>query len=88
MLSGRATSKEQQVRMRLNELVRTLEQIEAVISVSTAALRHQNCEKDADVARVLQRAVGDRLSVEIEKTGALLAALKPGARATSKRPRK
>jgi len=77
MKSGQSMTNEQQMRMRLSELVRALEQIEAIVSVATAALRHQNCERDADVAQVLQRDVNDRISVEREKTGALLASLKP-----------
>lgn len=74
--SGRVATRDQQVKVRLSELLRSLEQIESVLSVAAAALRHQNCEKDVDVARVLQRDAGDRLSVEIEKIEILLATFK------------
>ncbi len=77
--SGRAASRDQHIRTRLGELLRALEQIESVLSVAAAALRHQNCEKDVDVARVLQRDAGDRLSVEIEKIEALLATFNTGS---------
>jgi Spy/CpxP family protein refolding chaperone len=76
MAKGQSTMKDMhQVRARLTELIRSLEQIEAVVNVATAALEHQNADRDEDVARVLQRNVGDRISAEIEKTAALLASL-------------
>jgi hypothetical protein len=73
MGDGQLTMREQQVQARLGELLRALEQVESVITVAATALRHQNCERDVDVARVLQRSACDRLSVEIDKTGELLA---------------
>lgn len=75
MATGQAITKEQQVRSRLGEMLRGLEQVEAVISVAVAALKYQDCERDADVARVLQRNAGDRLAVEIERISTLLPAL-------------
>ncbi len=88
MANGQFTTRDQQVRTRLGELLRSLEQIESVISVATAALRHQNCERDMDVARVLQRSAGDRLSVEIERTTELLAAFAAAPPRQQARPRK
>lgn len=67
-----------QLKSRLTELLHRLEQIEAVVSVASAALRHQNCERDVDVARVLQREVGDRLSVEADNVRALLRTVTAG----------
>ena len=74
MDSGYALPKEHPIRNRLDEVVRGLEHVEAVISVATAALKHQDCERDAEVARVLQRNAGDRLAVEIERISTLLSA--------------
>lgn len=63
------------VRAHLAQLLTELELARAAVVASVAALRHQNCEIDADIARVLQRRVGDVLGVQIEKAEELLAAL-------------
>lgn len=68
-------SKEDQLRSRLTELLHRLEQIESIVTVSATALIHQNCERDADVARILQRDVVDRLSMETEWITELLRGL-------------
>lgn len=82
-------STEQQLRNRLNEIVNVLEQVEAVITVSVAALRAQNSDCDSDVARVLQRSAADRLSSELEKTSGLLVARPVAAPAPAReRPHK
>lgn len=60
------------VRAHLETLVRELELARAAVVTSVAALRHQNCELDADVAHMLQRRVGDVIGAEIEKAQALL----------------
>jgi hypothetical protein len=65
---------------RLTELVTELELARAAVVASAAALRHQNCEIDADIARVLQRRIGDVLGAQIERTEELLAALCGGSR--------
>jgi hypothetical protein len=76
-------AREHPVQQRLVELIRSLEQMESVVRVATAALENQNSDRDEDVARVLRRNVGDRLSAEIEKMAQLLASLRraPGGRA-------
>lgn len=72
MATGQSELAESQLRGRLRELVRVLEQIESTVSVTVAALRHQDAERDQDIAKVLQCGAGDLLSAEIEKTIALL----------------
>jgi hypothetical protein len=47
--------------------VRQLQQIHSAVVVCVAALRHQNCELDDDVANVLQRSVADRIQTQIER---------------------
>lgn len=56
-----------QVQTHLAELTTNLEVIRSAVAVSVAALRHQNCEIDEDVACVLQRSVSDKLQDEIDK---------------------
>jgi len=62
------------VRAHLAQLVDRLELARATVVSSAAALRHQNCELDADVANVLQRHVSETLGTEIERLEQLLAA--------------
>jgi hypothetical protein len=61
-----------QVQTHLSELTLNLEAIRSAVAVSVAALRHQNCEIDEDVARVLQRSVSDKLQDEIDKAAQLV----------------
>ncbi len=61
------------VRAQLAQLVTELELTRASVVASVGALRDQNCEIDADVARVLQRHVSDVLGTQIEKAQELLA---------------
>ncbi len=63
------------VRAHLAQLIAELELARAAVVASVAALHHQNCEIDADIARVLQRRVGDVIGVQVEKSQQLLAAL-------------
>jgi hypothetical protein len=51
----------------MKELLRQLQQIQSAVVVSVAALRHQNCELDADVSTLLQRSVADRIQDQIER---------------------
>ncbi len=65
----------QPVQARLEELLIELELARAAVVASVAALRHQNCEIDEDIAHMLQRRVGDVIGVQIERTEELLEAL-------------
>ena len=56
-----------QLQAHLSDLTVNLEVIRSAVAVSVAALRHQNCEIDEDVASVLQRSVSDKLQDEIDK---------------------
>jgi indole-3-glycerol phosphate synthase len=64
---------------RLEDLLRRLQLIMAVIHTSASALRHQNADSDAEIAAVLERHAADRLSVEIEQLETLIGRLRAGA---------
>jgi hypothetical protein len=53
--------------LELREIVRHLQQIQSTVVVAVAALRHQNCELDADISCLLQRSVADRMHDQIER---------------------
>lgn len=50
---------------RLDEVIAHLGEIRSAAVVAVAALRHQNCELDADIARLLQRAVAGAIADQI-----------------------
>lgn len=52
---------------RLQEALARLGEIRATVVVAAAALRHQNCELDEDVARLLQCSVAGAISEQIER---------------------
>ena len=60
-------SKDRVTRARVDEVLMHLHQIQSAVVVAVAALRHQNCELDADISNVLQRGVADRLQDQIER---------------------
>jgi hypothetical protein len=64
---------------RLEDLLRRLRLIMAVVYTSAAALRHQNADSDAEIASVLERHAADRLSVEIEQLESLIRRLRRDA---------
>src|SRR5687768_15407005 len=51
----------------LTDHILGLEVAMSAVIVSISALRRQNCDIDADIARVLERSAADRLDVEIER---------------------
>ena len=51
----------------LSDVLRQLHLIQSAVVVAVAALRHQNCELDADISSVLQRSVADRIQDQIER---------------------
>jgi hypothetical protein len=59
--------KTQSLAAQMSEVLRQLQQIQSAVVVSVAALRHQNCELDADVSNLLQRSVADRIQDQIER---------------------
>ncbi len=67
------------VRDQLAELVLHLHQIQSAAMVSAAALRHQNCELDADIANVLQWSVADKIQDQIERLEETVRQLAPPA---------
>lgn len=62
-------------RAALEEVIQHLRQIQSAVTVAVAALRHQSCERDEDIANVLQHTVVDGLEYQIEKTEAVLRSL-------------
>jgi hypothetical protein len=60
----------------LQALGRHLQVCYALVVVCVEALQAQNADLDAEIALALKRAVGDRLSEQIEKTAALAARFK------------
>lgn len=60
----------------LRAIGRHLEVCYAVAVVCVEALEAQNADQDAEIALVLKRALGDRLSEQIEKTAVLAARFK------------
>ncbi len=52
---------------RLEEALAHLDEIRSMVVMAAAALRQQNCELDADIARVLQRSVAGRIADQIER---------------------
>jgi hypothetical protein len=68
------------VRKHLEQINLHLQLVYSGILVSADALRHQNCERDEDVANVLVHSVSERLSVQMERIGEVLAFLEsPGS---------
>jgi hypothetical protein len=55
----------------LGDLGRHLEVCRALVVVCVEALEAQSADQDAEIALVLKRAVGDRLSGEVERVAAL-----------------
>jgi len=49
------------------EMLAHLRQIQSATVVAIAALRQQSCERDEDVARVLEHSVVDALEQQIEQ---------------------
>ncbi len=60
----------------LQALGRHLQVCYALVVVCVEALQAQNADLDAEIALVLKRAVGDRLSEQSEKVAALAARFK------------
>jgi hypothetical protein len=52
---------------RLDEVIAYLTEIRSAVVVAAAALRQQNCELDADVALLLQRAVAGGIGDQIAR---------------------
>ena len=55
----------------LADITRRLEVIGAIAITAEVALRKQNCEQDADIAKCLRHGVVDALSTQIERIGRL-----------------
>jgi hypothetical protein len=71
----RAALDAQLVGDRLRQIHLHLKIVHAGIVVATAALQHQNADRDEDIAQVLKYCVGDRLFEQLECTAELIASL-------------
>jgi hypothetical protein len=74
--SARARAIDSDDERELQALGRHLQVCYALVVVCVEALEAQNADCDAEIALALKRAVGDRLSEQIEKTAALAARFK------------
>jgi hypothetical protein len=72
MASGKSQSKARMIRSQVEQVVLHLRQIQSAVAVAAAALKHQNCELDKDVANVLHRGVADRLQDQSERLEAVV----------------
>jgi hypothetical protein len=52
---------------RLGEALAHLDELRSMVVMAAAALRQQNCELDADIARVLQRTVAGGIAEQMER---------------------
>jgi exonuclease V gamma subunit len=71
MASGKP-SKARLIRSQVEEVVLHLRQIQSSVAVAAAALKHQNCELDQDIANVLYRGVADKLQDQSERLEAIV----------------
>ena len=70
----------QRLRAELAGVVSQLQQLQSTVAVAVSALRHQNADIDADIARLLQRSVSDKLQEQVDKLEALLRRMPPPPR--------
>jgi hypothetical protein len=76
MAAAKAHRARKAIQVNLEEVILHLRQIQSTVIVAVAALRHQCAERDDDIADVLQRSVVDKLEDQIERTEAVLRALR------------
>lgn len=72
-MSDREFAVEPPIRDRLRRLQIHLQVARAGVVVAAAALRHQNADRDEDIACVLEHCVGARLAEQIECVAELMA---------------
>lgn len=75
MVAKKDTALIQSARKSLEGLYLNLEIVQAGLIVAAQALLRQNADYDAEVARMLEYGVGDRLSVQLECLTELIEAL-------------
>ena len=68
----------QAVMKQLKDVLLQLQQVQSAVMVSVAALHSQACDLDEDIARVLQRAVAERLHEQMDKLEASLRQIAQG----------
>jgi len=70
------------MRSQLREAVLRLRQVQSAVVVAVAALRQQNCERDEDIAVLLQECVADRVQDQIDQLELTLREAQAQARRT------
>lgn len=60
-----------EARSTLEEALAHLVELRSMVVVAAAALREQNADLDADIARMLQRSVAQGIAEQIERLGRL-----------------
>lgn len=74
----RARKDKQPLTRQLKDMLLQLQQAQSAVMVAVAALRGQACDLDEDIARVLQRAVAERLNEQMDLLEASLQLLARG----------
>ena len=67
MICDKPGSTAQKVCSQVAEIVLHLRDIQSAVVVAAAALKHQKCELDEDVAHVLSSSVADRIQDQIDR---------------------
>lgn len=71
-------AQKQPLTRQLRDVLHQLHQVQSAVMVAVAALRSQACDLDEDIARVLQRAVAERLHEQMDLLEASLQLLARG----------
>jgi hypothetical protein len=80
MAAGKPMSSTQTLKSELRAIQLQLERVQSAVVVAVAALRQQACERDLDIAAVLESNVADRIHDQIEKLEAALKRLSQSER--------
>ena len=67
MICDKSGSTTRKVCSQVTEVVLHLRDIQSAVMVAAAALKHQKCELDEDVAHVLSSSVADRIQDQIDR---------------------
>ena len=70
-MSGKLTSTTRTIRTRVDQIVIRLRNVQSAAVVAAAALRHQNSDRDGDIASLLERSVVDPIQDQIDQLSEL-----------------
>jgi hypothetical protein len=66
-VSGKVTSTTRTLHTSVDQIVIRLRNVQSAAVVAAAALRHQNSDRDADIASLLERSVVDPIQDQIDR---------------------